>query len=71
MTTLTLATKLAPMHVISIMATYACMRNLKPIAHLLFMAGITIQFVVAPIELEFGSLVVLEIPCRPRPCIVT
>jgi ABC-type siderophore export system fused ATPase/permease subunit len=65
-----LLAKLALMHVVIFVTANTGTRNQSTITYLFFMAGITIQFLMASIELELGTLVVVEIPRFPRPCVV-
>lgn len=40
------------------------------ISRLILMASVAIWFLVSAVELEFGTLVVIEIPGLPRSCVM-
>ena len=65
MATLALLAEFSLMHVIIFVATGTCTRHHKAAVDLFLMASVAVQFLVPAIELEFGTLVVIEIPCFP------
>lgn len=53
------------MDVITVVAADTRSRYRDTATHLFFVASVAIQFLVSAIQLEFGALVVIEIPCLP------
>lgn len=53
------------MLIVIFVATDARTRNSQTIISLFFMAGVAVRFLMAAIKLEFGALVVIEIPSFP------
>ena len=65
MAAVALLAKIAPMHIIIIMATVAGLRHDDTVIHRQFMASVAGYFLMCAIQLEFGTRVVIKIPGLP------
>lgn len=65
MTNFTSPPKITPVHIILVVTTDAGTRHDKFVRHFLLVARVAIRLFVPAIKLEFGALVVIEIPRFP------
>lgn len=65
MAAIALLAKIAPMHIIIIVATVAGLRHDDTVVHRQFMASVANYFLMCAIQLEFGTRIVIKIPGLP------